>query len=317
MALYAFDGTWNKERADDPTYENTNVSRFYHAYRKQSGTRDVYEQGIGTKLGVLGKAIGGAFGAGELDRLLDAYRTLCENWAAGDRIVDLVGFSRGAATCLDFCNLVQQWDIKDPKALGSDWRLDDYLGAPKIAKDPQIHLIGLFDVVGAFGLGVAGDIKILNIGHHLSLPNNRVSYCFHAMALDETRVSFNVIRLKGAHEVWFRGVHSDVGGGDGRRGLNDIALRWMFRKAKGAGIKIADEDIAALQPNPLCELKLHDVPEVWRPMSQTDLRHYTATPRPDCRPLANGCLIEDEAAEAVAQPIGSNGIEADLSPTAA
>ena len=60
-------------------------------------------------------------------------------------------------------------------------------------------------------------------------------------------------------------------------------------------------------------MKLHDVPTVWRPMGQTDRRHYTATARRDCRPLANGCLIEDEAAEAIAQPVGANGIETDLS----
>jgi len=48
-------------------------------------------------------------------------------------------------------------------------------------------------------------------------------------------------------------------------------------------------------------------------MAQTDRRHDTATARPDCRPLANGCLIEDEAAEAIAQPVGANGIETDLS----
>jgi hypothetical protein len=107
----------------------------------------------------------------------------------------------------------------------------------------QFRFIGLFDVVGAFGLGIAGDIRILNIGHHLSLPKNRIGYCFHAMALDETRVSFNVIRLKGAH----------------------------------------------------------DVPPVWRPVAQTDRRHYSATARPNCRPLADPCAIEDETAEAIAQ----------------
>jgi len=52
-------------------------------------------------------------------------------------------------------------------------------------------------------------------------------------------------------------------------------------------------------------------------MAQTDRRHDTATARPDFRPLANGCLIEDEAVEAIAQPVGANGIETDLSPAGA
>ena len=51
----------------------------------------------------------------------------------------------------------------------------------------------------------------------------------HAMALDERRQSFSVTRIKGAYEVWFRGAHSDVGGGNGNAGLNAIAAAWMLR----------------------------------------------------------------------------------------
>jgi hypothetical protein len=75
----------------------------------------------------------------------------------------------------------------------------------------------------------------------------------------------------------------------------------MMLKAKAAGIRLADQDITALQPNPQCTLKLHDVPPVWRPVAQTDRRHYSATARPNCRPLADPCAIEDETAEAIAQ----------------
>src|SRR5207247_985299 len=69
-------------------------------------------------------------------------------------------------------------------------------------------------------------------------------------ALDERRPSFLPTRLNGACEVWFRGVHSDIGGGNGNRGLNDITLKWMMSKAKGAGLPITDADIAALNPMP-------------------------------------------------------------------
>ncbi|MCC7243308.1 MAG: DUF2235 domain-containing protein [Acidobacteria bacterium] len=99
-------------------------------------------------------------------------------------------------------------------------------------------------VVAAFGIANLGNTE-LNIGHHLSLPRASLQYCFHALALDERRTSFLPTRLPGACEVWFRGVHSDVGGGNGNRGLNDIALAWMMRKAQGAGLPIAEEDVAA------------------------------------------------------------------------
>jgi hypothetical protein len=46
------------------------------------------------------------------------------------------------------------------------------------------------------------------------------------------------------HEVWFRGVHSDVGGGNGNRGLNWIALNWMYAAAKRCGLPMNDAAIA-------------------------------------------------------------------------
>ncbi len=185
MALYAFDGTWNEEKTNDTVYANTNVARFFDAYHARSGTDDVYEQGIGTKLGAIGHAIGGAFGAGELDRLERAYSRLCQNWMIkNDKIIDLVGFSRGAATCLDFCNLIVRRGIRDP--VTHDKRNDT----------PRFRFVGLFDVVGAFGAGaVLFDLPVFNLGHHLSIPREQIDYCFHAMALDEVRTSFNVIRV--------------------------------------------------------------------------------------------------------------------------
>jgi hypothetical protein len=71
------------------------------------------------------------------------------------------------------------------------------------------------------------------------------------MALDESRLLFPLTRLgKGRNtspkleEVWFRGVHSDVGGGNGNRGLNWIALNWMYQAAKRCGLPMNDAAIA-------------------------------------------------------------------------
>ena len=115
MALYAFDGTWQEGKTgDDPKFTNTNVFRFFERYQKRSGTSDVYVAGIGTRFDAIGRALGGAFGIGELPRLLESYQSLCANWANGDRIIDIVGFSRGAATTLDFCHIIQKRGIRRP-----------------------------------------------------------------------------------------------------------------------------------------------------------------------------------------------------------
>jgi hypothetical protein len=213
MALYAFDGTWNSAKDnEDPDYKNTNVFRFFQAYHKHSGKPDLYVAGVGTRFDYVGKVLGGVFGLGELPRIKEAYDHLCEAWIAGDDKIDIVGFSRGAATTLDFCHHIQTHGIRRP---GSD---------DVVEPNPTIRFLGVWDVVAAFGLANLGNTG-LNIGHHLSVPKSSLRYCFHALALDERRPSFLPTRLHGACEVWFRGVHSDVGGGNTNKGLNDIALK--------------------------------------------------------------------------------------------
>ena len=186
-------------------YTNTNVFRFYQAYHKHSNAADFYVAGVGTRFDLVGKIVGGVFGLGELPRINEAYDHLCAAWAAGDHTIDVVGFSRGAATTLDFCQRIQSDGIRRPDS-------DEVL-----EPNPQIRfwVSGTSSPRSAWPISARTD---LNIGHHLSLPKSSLKFCFHAMALDERRPSFLQTRLHGANEVWFRGVHSDVGGGNTNRG---------------------------------------------------------------------------------------------------
>jgi hypothetical protein len=297
MALYAFDGTWNTAKDDeDPQYQNTNVVRFFKAYDKHAGTRNLYVAGVGTRFDVIGRVLGGVFGLGELPRLNEAYTHLCERWAEGDTIIDIVGFSRGAATTLDFCHIIQDRKIRKP---GTDVVVD---------ANPKVRFLGVWDVVAAFGLANLGGAD-LNIGHHLTLPKADLKYAFHALALDERRPSFLPTRLPGACEVWFRGVHSDIGGGNTNRGLNDITLKWMMSKARAAELPIAAEDIAALRPDPAAAphpaapLKL-DV----RLVSAVDRRHFSIAPTTDWRNPPGTCPVESAQDEQVASAIGAGGV---------
>jgi hypothetical protein len=297
MALYAFDGTWNDDKdGDDDGRTDTNVLRFFQAYRGRSGTDDQYISGIGTRVNLAGRIIGGMFGAGELSRLNGAYDQLCRNWDGGDRIIDLVGFSRGAATTLDFCHLIQDRGIRRP---GTE---------VVVEADPQVRFLGVFDVVAAFGAGFLGN-SVLNFGHHLHLPKSGVRYCFHALALDEKRLSFIPTRLNGACEVWFRGVHSDIGGGNGNRGLNDITMKWMMSKAMAAGLPLADADIQALQPDPVADPSSNPRLLHIRNIAGVDRRHYTADDRAGCRCAPATCAIETVADEGAAQELKAGGID--------
>jgi hypothetical protein len=292
MALYAFDGTWNSAKTDDenaPT--NTNVFRFYDAYNRHSTSDDFYVQGVGTRWDTLGRIVGGVFGMGELPRIDEAYDHLCRAWADGDRVIDIVGFSRGAATTLDFCYHIQKHGICLPHS------------HTVVEPNPVIRFLGVWDVVAAFGVANLGNTAA-NIGHHLAIPKSNLQYCFHALALDERRPSFLPTRLHGAREVWFRGVHSDVGGGNGNRGLNDIALKWMLCKAKAAGLPILDADIAALRPVPGTTPHTDKPPLKVRPIEPVDRRHYTVTPMGDWQTVPDTCSVETEADEATAVQLG-------------
>jgi hypothetical protein len=294
MALYAFDGTWNSAKTDEESSpDDTNVVLFYRAYKKNSGTNDYYIEGVGTRFDLLGRLAGGFFGLGELPRIDEAYDHLCEQWAAGDKIIDVVGFSRGAATTLDFCQRIKVDGIRKP---GTD---------QVVEPTPQIRFVGVWDVVGAFGLASLG-FTDLNIGHHLEMPSSNLQYCFHAMALDERRPSFLQTRLQGANELWFRGVHSDIGGGNQNRGLSDIALKWMFCKAKAAGLPIVDADIAALHPDPTTPPKpVINLPLAIRIISAVDHVHYTVSPLADATNPPTTCIVETAADEILAKVIGA------------
>jgi uncharacterized protein (DUF2235 family) len=276
MALYAFDGTGNEDRDGDD--RDSNVLDFFRAYddplknddpKKERGS--LYMKGIGTRAKELvGEKFSEAFGIGGHRRVRQALDRLENNIEAGDRAIHIVGFSRGAALALSFANEV---------------------ASKMTMAQVKIGFMGLFDVVGEFGLPG----EHVNAGHNLKFPPN-VEHCYHAMALDETRLLFPLTRLSGTghdeekrlQEVWFRGVHSDVGGGNGNRGLNWIALNWMFENAKRAGLPIAETNVAAnLADKGLPqEITKHDVDlQVERKVRPTDLLHASVVLGPGAHGL--------------------------------
>lgn len=270
MALYAFDGTWNRERNAGEYGKNTNVVKFHRAY---SDTGNFYTKGVGTRLGLIGKIVGGAIGAGGKKRIRQAYDELCQNYVDGDTMIDIVGFSRGAALALHFANVINCKGIRHPES------------GEKIEKHPQIRFLGLWDVVASFGIPINIGIPFqrINLGYTLTIPKN-VRHCFHAIALDERRQTFRVTRTKRGYEAWFRGVHSDVGGGNENIALNNIALRWMMKKAIAVGLPIKRNALLALDADIDPDAAISENPDIIRnkprKVGSEDQIHYTVTPRP-------------------------------------
>jgi hypothetical protein len=296
MALYAFDGTLDDDRGSATDQagvaQATNVWKFYQAYdgyTKSQGISNVYVPGVGTRFGAIGAALGGGLGVGWLDRINAAYDALCAAYVKGDRVIDIIGFSRGAAIALDFANKVAKDGITQ--------------GGAVVEAKPAIRFLGLFDVVAAFGVANLGFVfSELNIGHDLELPAT-VQRCFHAISLDERRPSFVVTRVAGAYETWFRGVHSDVGGGNENVGLNNITLRWMYRKAILAGLPITEANITDGACHPEDRIKpnfFSDLSKLtWRDLDSSDVIHYTVAlhkvlSEEPCRDLVPGGPIETD-----------------------
>ena len=224
MALYAFDGTWNSD--EDKLVEQTNVIRFAELY---VGNSTEYVSGVGTRFGQLGHVLGGLFGSGGHTRIDEMYDELCDNWKQGDHIIDIIGFSRGAALAVHFANKIGKEGVK--LADGS-------------VEKVRIRFLGVWDIVGSFGLSFDTfiDFQEINLGWDLDTIHSCVDKCCHAMALDERRETFRVTRVdadnkySNIHEVWFRGVHSDIGGGNGNVTRSNIALQWMLQQGRSCGL---------------------------------------------------------------------------------
>ncbi|MFC1602943.1 T6SS phospholipase effector Tle1-like catalytic domain-containing protein [Pseudomonadota bacterium] len=274
MAIYAFDGTMNEDKQADN--EDTNVIKFKDAYINAYGSdKCFYVSGVGTRYSVFGAVAGSVGGAGGQARIDEAFDALQDNFHKGDEVIDIIGFSRGSALALEFAN-----QINERKVAGQ--------------KSPSIRFVGLWDTVASFGLPGNN----INLSYTLTLPRN-VKRCYHALSLDERRLTFPLTRVDAdaysttndeddqiVREVWFRGFHSDVGGGNKNDELSSIPLVWMFHMAKMSGIEISQEDIgrytALCNAEAKCKKPGMDlIPNKKRTIHRSDLVHETVTRRED------------------------------------
>ena len=205
---------------------DTNVVKTGDLYRGKV----CYEKGVGTRLGAIGRMAGGVLGMGGRTRVARMIKNLEKNWDGGDKEIDVVGFSRGSALAVHFVNKISEKGI------------DVEEGNVK----PEIRFLGIWDLVASFGLSFDTfiDFQSINLGWDITSVPDTVKNCFHAMALHERRETFNVTRLNAEHdkanveELWFRGVHSDIGGGNQNLKRSNIALQWMLEKAHACGVPI-------------------------------------------------------------------------------
>lgn len=267
--------------------------------------------------GALGKrwslVKGLAFGTGLKENVLEAYRYLMRVYETDDQIF-LFGFSRGAFTVRVLAGMLHAIGLlydRTDNLLPYIWRT--YRGIrtlPANATDGEkaaaalhekevdvirrtftrpcpVAFLGPWDTVGSVGM--------YNWNQYFAhtFENPSVAVVRHAVALDERRAAFrsNVFKADPTPlptlnnrprvmNVWFPGVHSDIGGGypwpDGT-GLAMLSFRWMVREAVAAGLFVQDEKVQGLlaecPPNP-CG-KIHEsLQGGWKAIEYLPARRY-------------------------------------------
>ena len=272
------DGTGNKGGVT----RDTNVWRLYQMIDRSKGNQcTYYDEGLGTQRFSPIRLLSGFTGWGISKNIRQAYTFLVKNYSyeRGDAIY-LFGFSRGAFTVRSLLGMINQCGLVDAKGLSTeqiDEAVDKAFRAyravdPSLAQAldhprPSVEFIGVWDTVDAVGLPFDELLHLIEPVYEklrgkkvyrfddLTISGARVAR--QAMAIDDERRSFhpNVWRKAGTvgfgndpalevdvDQVWFSGMHSNVGGGYPRDGLAYITLEWML-----AQLKASDPDGANIQ----------------------------------------------------------------------
>jgi uncharacterized protein (DUF2235 family) len=210
-----------------------------------------------------------AFGAGLTRKVEQAYATLMATWEPGDQVF-LFGFSRGAYTVRVLAavlhvmgllprgndNLVpyvvrlfggvrKQSDPQAPHGGTNYWRLCDEFrwsfARPVLGTGDdrrfQVHFLGVWDTVSSVGW-IWDPVQ-----YPFTARNPSIDVIRHAVAVDERRWFFrqNLMQQTGEQdfrELWFPGVHADVGGG--------------YPEAEGTRIKLSGKCQGRLEKVNLC-----------------------------------------------------------------
>jgi uncharacterized protein (DUF2235 family) len=220
-----FDGTCNDPEDAGDFFEDSSISNILklHAFfggklsplneknKKTKKQHSFYYSGVGTRGNWLQKKFNSIFAPpeGDIDDILkQAEIDLNKHYKDGDKVY-IFGFSRGAAIARMFASKCAEWS-KEVEFLG----VFDTVAATRGSLDLNPDTYPASGVV--FENGTMGD---------------HIKKAVHLVSVDEKRITFQPTLFnkdKRITEVWFAGVHSDIGGSYWFDGLSDITLEFMM-----------------------------------------------------------------------------------------
>jgi hypothetical protein len=284
--VLCLDGTWNS----DDGREITNIVRIRNLIDPKFSSPDgkefsiqrvYYEPGVGTGLTYRDKFVGGGTGAGLEENVRQAYRFLSCHYEPGIEIF-IFGFSRGAFTARSLAGYLGASGLLTPENCtreNEDWAWTFYRTPPgKRYPSDQLHLrklsfpdvrikcLGVFDTVGARGIPTEF-FKAMNrrkYGFHDVALGSNIDHAVQALAIDELRGPFGASVWEypnhknniSVEQVWFPGVHANIGGGYPKTGISDLSLKWMLSRiqAKNLGLMLLPDWQATLTADPLAKI---------------------------------------------------------------
>ena len=200
---------------------------------KVPGQHSIYLSGVGTRGNQIFRRLRQAFAFEKPQEIRDkAIEKVEAIYEPEDRLF-VFGFSRGAAIARKFCAVIGENGLR---TRGGDHD-----------PEPIVEFLGVWDTVASFGTpelreDVLPDTEeLLENGTIAPIIRNAE----HLVALDEMRLAFRPTLMNAeprVREVWFPGVHSDIGGGFRIRGLSDVTLEYMLNRTRELGLSFIDFD---------------------------------------------------------------------------
>ena len=220
----------------------------YFLYLPGVGTWGMYEGGRITR--AIKVLLGLMFGYGLKLNIRKAYAYLSQQYQPGDEIY-LFGFSRGAYTARALIGMIHKCGVlrKDEqnrqkqafkifRRNRNDKEAESF--KQQFCTTAPIKYAGLFDTVSSCGWVWSPTTFAYTEG----LPNTQ--HIRHAMSIDERRAFYRANRIRrkdmyDVQQVWFAGVHGDIGGHYKARNNNPltrVALAWILSEAERNGMDI-------------------------------------------------------------------------------
>jgi uncharacterized protein (DUF2235 family) len=322
------DGTWNtpdQTSGGHPCPTNVTKLALGVADTGDDGKqqRVFYHRGVGTSRWE--RLRGGAFGFGLSRDVKDTYRFIVENFEPDDELF-FFGFSRGAFTARSTAGLVRNAGILRRECAD---RLDeayelyrDRASHPRgtesqlfrrsYSHETRIRFIGVWDTVGALGVPLNG-LRWVNAFNrrwqfHDTDLSTTVDAAFQALAIDEKRRPFEPAiwrqqedaQHQRLEQVWFAGVHCDVGGGYPDAALADIALLWIADRARSCGLGSRPDAFPSVVPAGATNEVVVVGPDAMGELHESRTAFYRLL-RPFVRPIGNKDQVHEYAASTAVQ----------------